>query len=327
MTTTARRTAPAQVGDLLLTRLLPPAKSPPSPGAVRRQLDGLLPHPLSADGWDGLVSELRADGLLAARGLRLTDAGRARALAALGVRELPARVTWPTIVSRYLAPRGLGFDPGSKIGPDALAARLLAKELDLPVGSKPTLTGVLVAAAAKELGFAGETDWNRLRRRVLSRLAGSDEVLTSKELPKAVLAAVLDIQGGADALRRRAVRDWLAADEPARPPAPGPDEPFDLPAFAATVRAVARACPTGRFGGNKVFIGHLWRHLRDEPSFPPLDLPGFKRRLVEASVARLLDLERADQVQAMDPADVRESATEHLSATFHFVLTDGGTAP
>lgn len=328
MTAATTRAAPPRAADLLLARLLPVTKSVPTPGKVRRQLDGFLPRPLSAAEWDDLIARLRAEGLLAARGLRLTDAGRARALAALGARELPARTTWPAIVARYLAPQGVGLDPGSKLDPDALAARMLAKALDLPVGSKATLTGVLVAAVGRELGFAGETDWNRLRRRVLSRLAKSDEVLTSEQLKKALLATVLDVQGKpTEGLRKRAVRDWLAAGKAPAGPAPERDEPFDLPAFAATVRAAARTCPTGRFGGNKVFISHLWRHLRDEPSVPALDLAAFKRRLVEASTARLLDLERADQVQAMNPADVRESATEHLSATVHFVLTDGGTAP
>ncbi len=53
-----------------------------------------------------------------------------------------------------------------------------------------------------------------------------------------------------------------------------------------------------------------------------MDLPAFKRRLTEANNARLLTLSRADLVQLMDPADVRESETRYLNAEFHFVLVD-----
>ncbi len=38
-----------------------------------------------------------------------------------------------------------------------------------------------------------------------------------------------------------------------------------------------------------------------------------------ANNARLLDLSRADLVQAMDPDDVRLSEVNYLNATFHFV--------
>jgi hypothetical protein len=101
-----------------------------------------------------------------------------------------------------------------------------------------------------------------------------------------------------------------------------PDEPFDLDTFANTVKAVARTCPTGRFGDNKVFISHVWRQLQDQPQIAPLGLAGFKQKLVEANRENLLTLSRADLVQLMDPADVRESETAYLNAAFHFILVE-----
>jgi hypothetical protein len=103
-------------------------------------------------------------------------------------------------------------------------------------------------------------------------------------------------------------------------PEPAAAEEFDLEAFANTVRAAARHAPTGRFGDNKVFIGHLWRQLRDQPQIAPLGLDGFKAKLLEANRGRLLTLSRADLVQMMDPDDVRESETGHGTAASHFVL-------
>ena len=44
--------------------------------------------------------------------------------------------------------------------------------------------------------------------------------------------------------------------------------------------------------------------------------PRFKTRLAEANNARLLDLSRADLVQAMDPEDVQLSEVSYLNATF-----------
>ena len=86
--------------------------------------------------------------------------------------------------------------------------------------------------------------------------------------------------------------------------------------------AAARHCPTGWFGDNKVFVSHVWRQLHEEPGVPPLDLPAFKQRLVEANQAGLLTLSRADLVQVMDPADVRDSEIQYLNATFHFLLVE-----
>jgi hypothetical protein len=81
----------------------------------------------------------------------------------------------------------------------------------------------------------------------------------------------------------------------------------------------ARSSPSGRFGVDKVFVVHVWRALERDPAFATIGLEGFKRRLAEANNARLLDLGRADMVEAMDPDDVRLSEIPYLGATFHFV--------
>ncbi len=127
-----------------------------------------------------------------------------------------------------------------------------------------------------------------------------------------------------------AVAEPVSHDRPA--PAPEPrkptpetirlfptPEPLDLATFARRVLEAARNSPTGRFGDNKVFISHVWRNLQDDPAFAEMALPTFKQRLAEANNARLLDLSRADLVEAMDPEDVRLSEVPYLGATFHFV--------
>src|SRR5205823_3165908 len=94
---------------------------------------------------------------------------------------------------------------------------------------------------------------------------------------------------------------------------------LEMAALAERVKAAARACPTGRYGDNKVFIAHVWRMLRSDADFAEMDLDGFKDFLAAANNSRFLDLSRADLVQAMDPEDVRLSEVQYLNATFHFI--------
>ena len=101
----------------------------------------------------------------------------------------------------------------------------------------------------------------------------------------------------------------------------------DLREFSRKVLAAARACPTGRYGDNKIFIVHVWRALQNDPDFQGTELFVFKQRLAEANNARLLDLSRADLVQAMDPEDVQLSEVCYLNATFHFIRIESRESP
>lgn len=100
----------------------------------------------------------------------------------------------------------------------------------------------------------------------------------------------------------------------------------DIEAFAERVIDLARTSERGRFGQSKVFIAELWRRWKDEIGGPPWDEKSFKELLLEANRRRLLDLSRADLVEAMDPTLVRESETRFLDASFHFVRIPGERA-
>jgi hypothetical protein len=299
----------------------------------------LLGEPLAADRWGALVEELAVAGLVTARPLRLTDSGREQALGLLGLRHLPPRATWRVLRDRYLVPRALGVaeDTGetrSRVGSrDGLGAFLLQQRYGLPGGPGRTPKAVLEALVCRELGFPEETKWTAVRDRVLCRLLGAPEPLGWKDLPaQMVQSAAGARRADLASLRQAVLRDWLAPPAPQAPPGadgrtsgePVEPEAFDLPAFAATVAAAARACPTGRFGDNKVFIHHVWEELRGESHLPVRSLDEFKRRLAEANHAGLLRLSRADLVQAMGPDDVRQSETRYLGAVFHFIRTEGG---
>jgi hypothetical protein len=167
----------------------------------------------------------------------------------------------------------------------------------------------------RELGEHRPPDAKKVIDRLLAQRLGARRD-DSKELRSAV------VRGWIDQEERKPPADQLTQVSPApvsRSPLSQPAGEFDLPSFAERVKAAARTCTTGRFGDSKIFIAHIWRALQADPTFRTMTLAAFKERLAEANNARLLDLSRADLVQAMDPNDVRESEVHYLNATFHFV--------
>lgn len=92
---------------------------------------------------------------------------------------------------------------------------------------------------------------------------------------------------------------------------------LDLASFANLVNTGARECPTGRFGGDKVFIHHVWTHLKGHPGIG--ELSDFQTRLFDANRAGLLSLSRADLVQAMDVDEVQRAEVRFGIARFHFI--------
>jgi hypothetical protein len=327
--------ATSLVGDLILVRLLASGKRPPGPSRLRKDLARFFRHAPDAEQWQGYLDELVRGGLLTAGPYRLTDAGRAKALEFLGLDALPSGTNWKIVRTRYLLLKALGVQEANAemrkriAGAEGLGAFLIKAHYDLPAGAGTTLTRALEALVCRELGFPAETSLDAVKATVLSRLLGATERLgmgqVREQFPRQVAGTS---KGGVEGLREAVLQRWVEGANGQRPEAAAVQEQpaeageFDLPAFAATVQAAARHCPSGWFGDNKVFINHVWSQLGQEPGLPALDLPAFKARLVEANHAGLLRLERADLVQAMDPADVRESETPYLNAVFHFVLVE-----
>lgn len=331
--TTALVTRPGTaVADLALIRMTLPSKKPPAPSVIRKDLGKLLGSELSAAEFDDLRNELASAGLLT-KGRRNTfvptDAGRERAMRFLGVAALPSRTNWSTVIAKYLFPKAVGLSAhaADKMNSgDKLAAFVLKRKYGLAAGVGTTVNRVLEAVVCKRLGFPQETTLDGLFCAVLSQLMGSDRLTREKLTQQLPLFETGLTVASADAVRCKIVREWLGvAAQPLQRPEPPPSERFDLPVFAATVRALAASSlPQDRYHDNKVFIAALWRASQREPNFPRIPLAEFKQRLVEANSHNLLHLSRADLVQAMDPQLVGDSETEYLNAKFHFVLLEGG---
>ncbi len=305
--------------DIMLARLLIPGKKPPALGVIHKDLSPLFQGRLTKDRVAAVMMELRSSGFLPAKGQLITDSGRVRGLAYLGIAQLPPKCNWATIRAKFLIPKALGLTPWSEAevarlsSTDKLAARLLKQKYDLPVSADTNLTGVLESLVCRLIGYPTLTTLKELAAVAISREVGAEPTLPAKELNKVAPRLLLgSTKSGIEGFRALVLNGTLK-DEP-KP---------ELEAFAERVTASARTCPTGWFGDDLVFISHVWKHL--EPEFPSLDLAGFKTKLLAANRARLLTLSRADLVQAMRAEDVRESETSYLNSVFHFILIRKGT--
>jgi len=348
--------APAPIRILALARLLPAGAKGEALDKLRKDLKPLL-EPLGpgwAGGLDDALDGLEGEGAIARQEsgkkkvtvrFTLAEEGRRLALEALGLEEWPAKTTWAKVQSDYLSPLALGRT-GSK-GVD-LKAEILRVHYGLELGDRPKLKDASGAMSARLLGLEpGQSFTAETILRKLLKDAGIDlgpaakkadpksigEALIRRELGDASAKKPLDLlatravgarQDKAAELAAAILRGWVGRSP--LPSAPTVEAgPLDLEAFARRVVEAARRCPTGWFGDDQVYIAQVRRSLLDDPAFASMDDAEFKERLVEAHRARLLELGRADLVEAMDPAAVRESATPYLNAVYHFVRIEDQT--
>jgi hypothetical protein len=351
------QTETTPVGQLLLARLLVAGDKGATGAEIRKALEPLVGHrwagaalterlgqELSDLGSAGLVSLTRKG--KTERGA-LTTEGRRRALEVLGLEHLPPKTTWDKVKKTYLAARALGLPtPTGKTatqfgGEPGFKAALLKSRFSLPLGEYPAIQDALDALAWTLLGLepgpkftAKAVQAALIFRELGQRGELGPKVDPKKEVTKLLAREVGARQSGKDELRLAAIRHWVdegsAAPEltspepqfmepPVHPARLEETSSLDLDAFAKRVVEAARESRSGRFGSDKVFVAHVWSALQEDPAFTAMGLDGFKHRLAEANNARLLDLSRADMVEAMDPDDVRLSEFAYLGATFHFV--------
>lgn len=312
------------LSDWVLVRLLMPGKKPPAPAAIHKDLALLFGGGLTKERVTTALNDHRATGMLPSKGQDLTDAGRSRALATLGLTELPPRCNWGMIKAKYLVPKALGLTPWSESEiarvntADKLAARLLIAKYDLPVSADTNLNGVLESLVCKLAGFPGCTNFKELSATVMSRELQADPPLPVKDAAKVAPRLLLGTsKAGIDGYRMK-VLGGMFTDRVEPVPTAAIDS-IELHAFSERVNSLAPTCPSGWSGDDLVLISHVWNHVRGNPDFHSFDLRAFKSKLLDANRVQLLTLSRADLVQSLDPHDVTESETTYLNSVFHFI--------
>jgi hypothetical protein len=230
------------------------------------------------------IARLRGRGMVQpGRRLELTEAGRNKALESLGVSRIPASKTAWQWAKKVLLLRSLGVEPTPGAINTVSRADVLAARI---VARRNRLDRKLETSATQVLA-------------VLARRALGLEDAPSFKFHDAFSAVFLAGTPEPESLR-------LAECE--------------LPEFASRVTDAARSSNTGRWH-DAVFISHVWNTLRGRGDVG-ISFEKFKRRLIEAYQSDLLDLSRADLVDAMPAADVSASETVHSGARFHFVRVE-----
>jgi hypothetical protein len=352
--TTTLATNLSAIESLVLARLLPVGEKGEVGSKIKKDLEPLLAHR-----WVGAALTERIDLALADLASRelvallagktkkaapkfvLTALGRQHGLDFLGVAQLRPKTTWAVLRKTYLPARAVGLPAASDALFKALSAEpgfqavLLKQQFGLATALIPKPDEATDALAWKLIGFESEGrkfNPKNVKSALFNRALGDGGAADFKKAATRLLAQRVGARrDDSKELRDAVLRDWINREESGRapiepveisyqPPSRSPAlSVLELPSFAEHVKSAARDCPTGRFGDNKVFIAHVWRALQADPAFGTMELADFKERLAEANNARLLDLSRADLVQAMDPEDVRQSEVQYLNATFHFV--------
>lgn len=334
--------------DLMLTRLLVAGAEASLPVAtMSKSMDPYLPSGVSATEKRTLlasaIDRLASEAAIERQGhnkLGLTSTGRRHILQQLGLKADARRLNWQALSSVELMVKALDLPkPGATerrrlSSADGLRAAILRDVHALPIKPYPTLTqvrdGLLWYCLAHlpqrpEWGSGCEQRISKpftvkaVASQLLSNLLDSDRVLE----PVPALRQLAARSIGADrtdagelraAVIRRALQHRDAND------AGTGAHSDDLQGFVSNVVDLARACPSGWFGDNKVFISHVWNEYRKQQVHENID--SFKQKLLQAHRQRLLQLARADLQQAMDPTDVAESEIEYWGARFHFLRLD-----
>jgi hypothetical protein len=347
---------------LVLARLLAAGDKGETEKTLSKDLVPLIKHRWEGQVWTDLLGtaldEFESDGVFQrikkgkTTRLYLSDAGHKLASEALGIDVPPTKLTWAKLKAGHLPALALGRT-GQPVANPKVEVLRAHYGLDLGDG-KPSIPQATEKLASKLFGLeAGRkfTVDNILHKLLLDAgiavppgkkpsLKDIQEALFRRELGDPSARNPLDLlasrsvgarQASATELVAAVLRTWVDRSEETTtadasvPSSAGPAVPpvsLDLEEFARRVVKATRMSPSGWFGDAKVFISHVRQVLENDPAFEGMDEATFKDRLIEAHRARFLELGRADLVEAMDPADVRESATPYQNVVYHFVRTE-----
>lgn len=243
------------------------------------------------------IARLRKRGLIEPGSkLQLTEAGRRSAAEILGIPDIPDRknLQW---VKKLLLLRSMDVASTSVMqrGPvaDVLAARIVARRHKVDQKFEANPSQVLAVLARRALGLEDKPAALKLNDAFAAVfLMGHSPTERNEDHANGH-------SGPASGTMSRRLEDC------------------DINEFAHQVTEAARASRDGRWHG-AVFISHVWNTLRARGDVG-ITFDQFKRRLIEAHQDKLIELSRADLVDAMPAADVSASETVHSGARFHFV--------
>jgi|GEM_PF-6600612 len=296
----------------LVMAALWPAKKPMTVGDISRRIASLTDTLLATKRKQGIERALASDSRHfesivvknKATRYRLTATGAEKIRQRLG-QWYPKKLEWPHLKEKYLPATAVGLciDSAavSRNAKQHIKAMLLLQRTDLAdmyaklYPGPPKLPLVMNFIIAQTVKSKNATNENAIMARLVSQ----------------------------------ALNHWQAAPEPIQQDisAPAPMQsstiPQSLDEFVEMVKRMAPLTPTGWFGDDKVFIGHLWKFGHNAGHWP-YSLTAFKMKLLEAHRQGLLKLAPEDLPHRRDPNDIRASAIQHSNDEYHYLRTEKG---
>ena len=274
----------------------------------------------------GLVARLPAKNKRSVPAVLLTSEGRRTALASLNVSQLPAKPkpTWAALKKSLLLARSLGLPAGGQALSKGAGfkAAVLKQKFGLPLGDYPDLKSVKAELTRKLLGMGPKEKitLETVQAAIFGRELGEDLDRPTRRRCSTVLFPDRLVPGAM--MTRKCETLPFAAGSAGPSSTRTGNPPFRHPGFRASFRRFEPP-PRDVFRDGLVttrsssfMSGGHFRTMRTSAAWT---CPRSSMRLAEANNARLLDLSRADLVQAMDPDDVRLSEVIYLNAAFHFI--------
>lgn len=334
----------ASLENLILVRMLSPTKNGLTPQKVSRDLFALQNsctlHSWEADFASAWQKLLKAGLLIETRrrqkGLApaiLSDQGQQAARAYLGISNLPDALKWGDLKNYWLVAKSLGLKGPSELvknrvkSGSLLQSSIVALQHQLNLPAAWQAKHVWDTLFWKCLGVERSEPFTlkAVQLQLLKSLVGVTSINNLNDL-KGVLAATAIKARRKDLseLRQTLLSRLLSHDDnhpqvQAQQPISNTETQFHI-----AVKQAANSCQTGLFGADKLFISHLWREISNRYPEHHCSLEQFKQKLLELNRQGMIQLCRADLIEALDQKDLSESRLIDLGSSFHFIRLGGG---
>jgi hypothetical protein len=290
-----------------------------------------------------LLAQLMTEKLIGSdekRRWEITAAGKKWLNEQLALQAFPEKMKWSEFMKKYVIPISLGLQVSElktkspEPFPKWLHAKILRRDYQLKVAENAKLQQVGNALVWKELG--GEPGKRvtlaGLRKLVLAKALGSPSrlseigqlgILAERKLGKPIpserdVSKQLFQSWPAGPAPSLTAQDEELANEKAKAKVQAA-QAEKLKLFAKQALVIGKHEKVERFGDHKAFIVSVWRVWQELEEGKAGTLPFFKKRLLQAHQAGLLNLTRADLVSAMDPENLEKSSIPYANTIFHFI--------
>lgn len=330
--------------NLILVRMLSPGKNGLTTAKIEADLLVLMDSG-NDQSWNFVFSQsfqalLKKNLLVEKKGssqkrkiVDLTNSGRQAAITYLGIQDLPPIVEWSELKNYWLVAKSLGLEgPAQTVKAKIksgvlLQASIIAREHQLKLPPSYQAKHVWDALFWKCLGVETHKPFTlkAVQEHLLKNLTGIESLTRLNDLKGIAVASALKARRkDLSELRRALWQRLLTEKTPTSKETPSLIKANpSYPDLAALIKQAAKKCETGLFGSEKVFISHVWKKMVEVFPEHHCSLEHFKQVLVELNRRSLIDLCRADLIEALDKQDLSESLLSDLGSSFHFIRLTG----